>query len=696
MTGVAALWCGTAPELYRKEIEIEWKREGLQPPEWGARQAVLNDPSPAATLIAAGYTLPFDMDMFTLRAQQLLDSVQDELGWMYETTHGGESVKGRINFTVWSEVFSCPECAHEIVFVDEALDEKTNRVRDEFPCPSCKTKLSKDNLERSFETLIDPSSGEPWRRVRFRPVLINDRVGDREFEKVPDGLDKALLARIERLPIPAALPTIAFPIDEMAHGSRIAPKGFTHAHHFFLPRAAAALSGLWSRAAAEQDTTTRRMLLWFIEQAVWGMSVMNRYSPFHFSQVNRALNGVYYIASQHSEVSPWYILDGKLSRLTKAFMGSKLPGTFASISTGSCAALPLSSQSVDYVFTDPPFGENIFYADLNFLVEAWHRVRTDAAPEAIIDVPKKKGLHEYQELMRRCFAEYFRVLKPGRWMTVVFSNSSNGVWRAIQEAMGVAGFVVADVRTLDKQQGSYRQVTSSAVKQDLVISAYKPSEALEKKFVLGVTTEETAWAFVREHLSHVPRFVGRATEGEVISERTPQMLHDRMVAYHVQHGVGVPVGGPHFFTGLAQRFAERDGMYFLPEQVADYDRRRASVAEVKQLSLFVVDEASAIQWVRRELTSKPRSAQELTPAFMRELQSWAKHEQTIELRDLLRDNFLEFDGMSPVPSQIHRYLSTNFKELRNLSKDNADLVAKAKGRWYVPDPNKALDLEKLG
>src|SRR5258708_25380272 len=86
MTGVAALWCGTAPELYRKEIEIEWKREGLQPPEWGARQAVLNDLSPAATLIAAGYTLPFDMDMFTLRAQQLLDSVQDELGWMYETT----------------------------------------------------------------------------------------------------------------------------------------------------------------------------------------------------------------------------------------------------------------------------------------------------------------------------------------------------------------------------------------------------------------------------------------------------------------------------------------------------------------------------------------------------------------------------------------------------------------------------------
>ena len=47
-----------------------------------------------------------------------------------------------------------------------------------------------------------------------------------------------------------------------------------------------------------------------------------------------------------------------------------------------------------------------------------------------------------------------------------------------------------------------------------------------------------------------------------------------------------------------------------------------------------------------------------------------------------------------VPSQIHSYLSSNFKELRNLSKDSPTLKAKAKDRWYIPDPNKATDLEK--
>src|SRR5438477_8046302 len=83
------------------------------------------------------------------------------------------------------------------------------------------------------------------------------------------------------------------------------------------------------------------------------------------------------------------------------------------------------------------------------------------------------------------------------------------------------------------------------------------------------------------------------------------------------------------------------------------------------------------------------------PTFMREIQNWAKHEQTVELREILRQNCIHYDGRGPVPSQIHSYLSTNFKELRNLAKENATLIAKARDRWYVPDPNKQGDLEKL-
>ncbi len=115
--------------------------------------------SPAATFIAAGYNLPFDVQAFAREAQRILDEVDAELGWMYETLHTDGKTKGRINYTVWSEIFTCPECAAEVNFVKEALDEETKRVHGSFPCPHCGVELTKDNLERSFETRIDPVTG---------------------------------------------------------------------------------------------------------------------------------------------------------------------------------------------------------------------------------------------------------------------------------------------------------------------------------------------------------------------------------------------------------------------------------------------------------------------------------------------------------------------------------------------------------
>ena len=695
MTGVAAQWCSTAPAAYREALEQRWDVEGRGSPEWGARRVILGDLSPAAAFIAANYNLPFDVAAFSEAASRLLAEVEAEVGWMYETLHTDEKTKGRINYTVWSEVFSCPECAGEVVFLDEALDEQTKKTRSEFPCPHCSAELTKDNLERFFETLTDPASGKPRKRVRLRPVLINYSVGKERYDKKPDGNDHAVLNRVGNLCLPSEVPSNAFPIEDMYHGSRLAPKGFTHVHHIFLPRAARALAEMWRRAVECEDRRTRNMLLFFVEQAIWGMSVLNRYGPSHFSQVNRQLSGVYYVGSQIAEVSPWYILDGKLRRLCKAFKPTSSQANAAMISASDCSRFKLAESSIDYVFTDPPFGENIYYADLNYLVESWHRVLTSSAPEVIIDQAKGKAIAEYQQLMERCFAEYCRVLKPGRWMTVVFHNSRNAVWNAIQEAMLAAGFVVADVRTLDKKQGSYRQVTSTAVKQDLVISAYKPNGGLENRFRLAKGTEDGVWDFVNTHMRQLPVFVAKDGQAETIAERQNYLLYDRMVAFHVQRGVTVPLSAAEFYAGLEQRFASRDGMYFLPDQTAEYDKRRMTVKEILQLQLFVSDEASAIQWLRQQLTKKPQTFQDLHPQFLKEIGGWQKQEKVLELSVLLAENFLRYDGTGEVPGPIHSYLSSNFRDLRNLEKTDPQLRARAQSRWYVPDPNKAGDLEKL-
>ncbi|NDY41988.1 DNA methylase [Dissulfurirhabdus thermomarina] len=715
MTGVAAQWCGSAPESYKRDLEALWEKEGRKKPKWGPRRVVLGDLAPAATFIAANYNLPFDVNKFTRAARQILDEVEQEIGWMYETLHIDGKTKGRIEYTVWSEAFTCPDCAGEVVFLEQALDPETKKVKDAFPCPHCGAELTKKRLERLYETKLDKALNTTIRTPKRQPALIVYKIGKTRYEKKADQTDFATLSKVESLPWPSDIPTDALPYMHMTHErARMDIAGITHIHHFFLPRAAHALAALWRKAQAWPGKRIQYMLLFFVEQGFWTTSICNSYRPTGFSQVSQYMKGIYYVPSQHSELSPWYVHEGKLKRLAKAFQGLGTYSGSAVITTATAARLDLPDNSIDYIFTDPPFGENIYYADLNFLVESWHRVLTNATPEAIVDKAKKKGLPEYQHLMQRCFEEYCRVLKPGRWMTVVFHNSRNAVWNAIQEAMLAAGFVVADVRTLDKQQGSYRQMTSTAVKQDLVISAYKPNGGLEERFKLTAGTEEGVWDFVRTHLRQLPVAVVSGPKSkvqsqddlghetldfgqrlEIVAERQNYLLFDRMVAFHVQRGVTVPLSAAEFYAGLAQRFPERDGMYFLPEQVAEYDKKRMKVKEVLQLQLFVTDEASAIQWLKQQLTRKPQTFQELHPQFLKEIGGWQKHEKPLELSELLEQNFLRYDGKGEVPSQIHSYLSSNFKELRNLPKDDERLRAKAKDRWYVPDPNKAGDLDKL-
>lgn len=356
-------------------------------------------------------------------------------------------------------------------------------------------------------------------------------------------------------------------------------------------------------------------------------------------------------------------MTNKLKRLSKLRMPGQEDGTAITCqSTTELAQFP--DASLDYIFVDPPFGNNLHYSELNFFWEAWLKILTRREPEAVMDKGRNRTLPDYQELMVQAFEEIFRVLKPGRWMTVEFHNSQNRVWNAIQEAILRARFVVADVRTLDKKQETYKQSIQGLVKADLVISAYKPRTGFEQRFLQEAGTEEGAWEFVRQHLAQLPVVVAKDGIIETLSERQDYLLFDRMVAFHIQRGASVPLSASQFYAGLRQRFIERDSMFFLPDQVPAYDKARLQAQSVAQLTLFVTDEKSSIQWLRQQLAPEfggyPQTYQEIQPRFLQQLHQ-LRHEALPELSDLLEQNFLQ---------------------------DQQE-------RWYVPDPNKATDLEKL-
>ncbi len=702
MTGVAAQMCGDKAVVeslgYRvdkngtisqQETDENGKTVWKPFSKLGARRAVLNDLSPAATFIAYNYNTPVDVNAFEREARRILKEVEEECGWMYETLHTDGKTKGKINYTVWSDVFVCPECTHEVIFWEAAMDKTAGDVKDVFLCPHCSASLTKRNMERAWVSKFDSSLQETVRQVKQVPAQILYRAGGKGATKAPDAFDCALLEKIENNTIP-----YWFPTDRMMEGKetrRNDPIGITHVHHFFTNRDIAVISSFLSKACNSKES---RMLKLVLTSLLVYSSKLCRWRPENKSG---HLSGTVYTSSTTMPLDAMTILANRIRRLAKA--RTSLSGFHehgCSITTSSSTSVNAGSNSVDYIFIDPPFGSNLNYSELSFLWESWLKVWTNNKPEAIENSVQNKGLDEYRQIMTACFKEAYRVLKPGRWMTVEFSNTKASVWNSIQTALTEAGFIVANVSALDKQQGSFKAVTTTtAVKQDLVISAYKPNGGFVDRFQKEAGTGEGVWDFVRTHLKYLPVTKRQGASLLLVPERDPRILFDQMIAFYVRKGYPVPISSQEFQVGLAQRFIERAGMYFLPEQAAEYDKKKLTAGGMEQISLFISDESSAIAWLRQLIKEKPQTFSDINPQFMQQLGGWSKNETQLDLRELLNQNFLCYDGKGEVPNQVHSYLSTNFKELRNLPKDDVSLRAKGKDRWYVPDPNKAGDLEKL-
>lgn len=688
MTGLAAQACND--KSFVRDLDPDLP-EALV----GPRLTIVGDLSPAATHIAANYNAHVADKQFVEECNSILQEFTDELGWMFSTTDSATGKPAKVDYFVWSDVFGCPNCGYEIVFWDEGVDEETGHksAEKEMRCPSCKALSHRDKYARVEETYFDDILGTTATKQKEALVLVVYRMGKKVQSKEPSKGDHQLLKRIASEPV-GDVPVLKMMNRDGAWGDMYRAGyhlGITHFHHFYYRRSLRAFAWLWRRANQAPEALRPR-LRWWLQSVAVGHTRLNRYFASSYSQVNRYLKGFLYIAQVRSETAPWYTLKGKVKKMARCG-----PGTAPiAITTGSATALSIPDSTIDYIFTDPPFGGNIMYSELNFMWEAWFGVLTNQVQEAIVSKSQKKDLTTYQHLMERSFAEYRRVLRPGAWMTVEFHNSHNAVWIAIQRALEAAGFVVADVRVFDKEQLTMKQqTTTGAVKKDLIISAYRPNDGLEDQFRLVAGSEEGVWRFVDTHLKQLPVVVASDGKLEAIAERAKYLLFDRMVAFHVQRGVAVPMSVAEFQIGLHDRYPERDGMYFLSEQAADYDRQRMRGSGVVQLDLFVSNEATAIQWIKQQLGTKPQTFQEIQPQFMKEVAGWAKHEKHLELAEVLEQNFICFDGNGAVPSQIHGYLSTNFKELRNLPKGHPSLVAKAKSRWYVPDFRKEADLEKI-
>ena len=709
MTGVAAQMCGDRnmvaslgyqirPDgtILQEEQNEDGKTIWTPFSKFGARHALLNDLSPAATFIGYNYNTPVNIVEFEKVAKEAIKKFEQETKWMWETIHSDGKTIGKVNYIVWSDVYTCPECSGELTYFNEAFSkkDKITEFTPEFNCPNCHSILSKNPSKKStaqkpirlFETTHNEVSNQFEKKQKQCPVMLNYSIGTKRYEKILDENDKKIIASIKKI----NLPIDNIPFAKIIEGDKSSDPyscGIEYVHQFYTERILLSLGIL--KIIIQQNP----QLNFLMGSMLPKLTIMNRYMPQHGSRalVGPMANTLYVppVSVENNVIDQLIFQYKKIVQALTSHSGSI-------ITTQGAQSLIIPENSLDYIFLDPPFGANIMYSELSYIREAWLNVLTNNGPEAIENKTQKKGIDEYRGLMTQCFDVAYKYLKPGRWMTVEFSNTKASVWNSIQNALADVGFIIASVSALDKTRGGlHSMLGATAVKQDLIISAYKPNGGFEDRFKEEAQTEEGVWDFIRTHLGYLPITKGTAGKLDIIPERDPRILFDQVIAYYVRKGFLVPISSQEFQIGLAHRFAERDGMFFLPEQVSEYDKKKMRVKELVQVSLFVYDESSAIAWLRQQLKQKPQTFQDLNPQFMKETNGWSKNEKMLELSTLLEENFLIYDGNEKVPEQIHTYLSTNWKDMRNLKKKDPALMEKAKHRWYVPDPSKAGDLEKV-
>ena len=532
-TGLAALLCQDPPPSLRLEAE----RRGLAA-QWGPRDAVLYELSSLGAFVARTLNDPPDPTLFHKAATDILRAADADFGWLY-SARDPNGRYGAIRHAVWSDLVRCRSCGHVVGLWDVCVSFEPARIDRVFRCPSCGAEHPSGSLERVTESTRDDLIGKLTDRRRRSIARVYGITGTSTWQRHPNDDDDELLARVEREPIPRCVPVLEIPWGDLHRGGY--HRGISHLHHFYTRRNLIAFGHLWERANGLDSPLRDAVRFWLLSYNASHTTIMTRVVAKSARRddlvVTSAQPGVLYVSGLPVEKNVFRGLARKLSTIAKAFESIHGRAGQVAVHQKSSCVVDLPDRSIDYVFTDPPFGGNIPYSELSFLNEAWLGSFTDTAEEAIVNRAQRKPVAAYQELLTTALSEVRRILKPHARATLVFHSASAAVWNALRNAYSDAGLSVEHAGILDKTQASFKQVTTAgAVRGDPVL-------LLRKRLAGRRPTTATAWEVATE--------LEREARDLDPSERTPERLYSRLVSHFLANHQDVPIDAGDFYNWYA-------------------------------------------------------------------------------------------------------------------------------------------------
>jgi len=463
-TGIATK-LADAPSDSMKDIAAKM---GLKP-QWGPRKAVVYEISTIGCLLGK-VMCNTPSQLFEFYATALLNTVEKEYGNLYQATDP-KGNNGHVRYTIWSDVVRCPHCHETFRYSDVAVEDNPMRMRKEADCPLCGGRINTSDVERVTELVHDNKLGvDVMQKKRVLYKIYGETEGQNWSRFATNEDNQAYLDLIQGLDL-SDVPDYKIHWGELyRHGYHF---GITHLQHFYTQRNVFVLSKLWkqieSYPAEIQDALKVFLLSYNSSHSTLMTRVVVKKDSKDFV-ITGAQPGVLYISSLPVEKNIFLGLRRKIKTFVEAFQKTEPSNSVVEFRNESSTHIALEPKSVDYIFTDPPFGDFIPYSEINQINEAWLGIITDSTDETIINDSQGKSLLRYRDLMQQVFSGMSQVLSDDGKCTLVFHSAKAEIWRAIVDSYKQVGFESENVSMLDKKQFTFKQTNSNVtVKGDPLI-----------------------------------------------------------------------------------------------------------------------------------------------------------------------------------------------------------------------------------
>ena len=199
--------------------------------------------------------------------------------------------------------------------------------------------------------------------------------------------------------------------------------------------------------------------------------------------------------------------------------------SLATLSTSDSSNLSsIPDNSIDYIFTDPPYGESIAYLALSHFWNSWLPNTVNYDEEIIIDPYRKKGYEDYAQRTKDAYDEFYRVLKDNHYMSFTFHNRDLNVWKAILDACNEAGFILENIILQEQAVSSGTQ-------------GINKKNTLTGDFVYNFKKDTSRKPITTCSIKNIVEFI-KSTIEQFISEHngaTPSELYEYIIPIIVQN-----------------------------------------------------------------------------------------------------------------------------------------------------------------